>query len=527
MQRVTFVVAACALLLLVPQSLGATGRSSCQSVAAVFYTSGDWWRLAQALGANPSPCAQYYVSIPPLAASKTTIRSNAAWQIRAIGPNFHALAEVNYSAWASWVTATGNSWYQAGQEARRRMAAAGYDVGAGDTWAVNEASSAVVAGTGQARQNLRQLLSGLFYGDGSVPQAKGFVFGVGVGQTTTPLPAYKAQLESWLQDDQFWGDMSTYAIAYYQEVYGDARAYAITGVNPQTRESYLLPYLTYLRQLATAGPQTAARSFLTSSYGALANAAWAYANSYGYTNVDPAVMADFVSAQVYALRQSGISYIGFAWDASNPGLSAGDFASQTSAVLARMAGAVHETDAGDPTQACEATGCASVLSGGAPATGWSDFATWTPTVATFTSAPQTLDAGAASQPISLQLQTGGIATTLPVATTVSVTSSSTGGTFANSPAGPWSPTLTLTLPPGTGTTTFYAEDANGGTPTLTATTNGTAETQVETVNAPNPTVAPALAAAPPTAHIGAITLGGVGDRLHLSLNVVSAIGQPL
>ena len=35
------------------------------------------------------------------------------------------------------------------------MAAAGYDVAAGDIWALNEISSAVRQGTGSARQNMR------------------------------------------------------------------------------------------------------------------------------------------------------------------------------------------------------------------------------------------------------------------------------------------------------------------------------------------------------------------------------------
>ena len=36
------------------------------------------------------------------------------------------------------------------------MAATGYDVTAGDTWALNELSSAVRQGTGNARANMRR-----------------------------------------------------------------------------------------------------------------------------------------------------------------------------------------------------------------------------------------------------------------------------------------------------------------------------------------------------------------------------------
>ena len=46
-------------------------------------------------------------------------------RIRALGPNFHALAEVNFTAWSNWVTANATTFYAAGQQARRNMAAAG------------------------------------------------------------------------------------------------------------------------------------------------------------------------------------------------------------------------------------------------------------------------------------------------------------------------------------------------------------------------------------------------------------------
>ena len=54
---------------------------------------------------------------------------------------------------------------------------------AGDTWAVNELSSAVRVGTGASRQNMRDLVHGLYDGDGG-PPAKGVVFVTGIGQPT-------------------------------------------------------------------------------------------------------------------------------------------------------------------------------------------------------------------------------------------------------------------------------------------------------------------------------------------------------
>ena len=469
-------LAVTSLSLLVVWTPAASSRSSqCLPVQAVFYTSGDWWRLAQTLAANPSSCAQYDISIPPLASSKTTIRSGAASQIRSLGANFHALAEINYSAWQGWVASTGGSWYQAGQEARRRMAAAGFDIASGDTWVVNEVSSAVIAGSGQARQNFRQLVAGLYNGDGTVAQAKGMVYAVGVGQTGTSLPAFKASLESWLQDSPFWADMSSYVSSFYQEVYGDLRSYAVAGADPATRIQYLNQYLQYLQQLAAAGPPSAAtaQAYLATAFGPLANASWAWNSDYGYTNVGSDVMADYVSAETYAMRAAGNANIGFAWDASNPnGLAPADFSTQTTGILTRMAGAIHETDGDIPSQSCEATGCSAVLTGATAATGWSALSTWTPTVAAFTSPAPTLSTGAPSSALTLQLQTGGVATTVPNPTTVTITSKSASGTFATDPGGPWTPTLALTIPAGSSSAAFYTEDSSGGTPTLSANTNG-------------------------------------------------------
>ena len=66
-------------------------------------TESDWLRLATKLAANPSPCAQYYISIPPLAADKTKFRYDQPWRIRALGPQFHVLAEINFTGWTRWV----------------------------------------------------------------------------------------------------------------------------------------------------------------------------------------------------------------------------------------------------------------------------------------------------------------------------------------------------------------------------------------------------------------------------------------
>lgn len=82
-------------------------------MGTVFYAQTDRLRLATKLAANATPCAQYFVSVPRLAGDKTTLRSGQAWWIRALGPSFHALADVNFTAWYSRVTANSSTFYAA------------------------------------------------------------------------------------------------------------------------------------------------------------------------------------------------------------------------------------------------------------------------------------------------------------------------------------------------------------------------------------------------------------------------------
>ena len=421
------------------------------------------------------------------------MRSGSAATIRALGANFHALAEVNVTAWQGWVASTGNSWYQAGVEARTRMAAAGFDVGAGDSWVVNELSSAVRAGNGPSRQNIRDLVHGLYDGSGG-PAGKGAVFVVGISQPTTSLATYKANLESWLQDAAFWGDMSSYVADFLQETYGDVRDYGVAGADVPTRLTYLNAYLQHVLQLASVAPSPAgaAQAYLGASYAPLANSAWAWSSGFGYTAVAYDQMEDYVSAQLDAMRSYEASLgwstdrIGFAWDPSNSlGLSTSDFNAQTQALLARLAAAIQAS--ADPAApgagACQAPWCTTTVDGAAFTPAWNTFSTWAPTGPAFGSSPQTATAGVATGAMSVQTQIGGVVTALPNDTVVHLSSSSPGGTFATAPSGPWTSTLDLTVPANSNSATFYMLDSQAGTPTVTATIGGQQAMQVEVVNA--------------------------------------------
>src|SRR5262245_1470352 len=183
-------------------------QAACRPLRGIFYAQTDWLRLATRLAAQASPCAQYYVSVPPRAASKTTLRNGEAAKIRALGTNVHALAEINWTGWKAWVTQNSSTWFEAGVEARRRMATAGFDVSRGDTWAVNEFPSSVRVPSAD-RQNARELVRGLFTGDGG-PPAKGVVWIIGVGQAVADTTPYQTNLQNWLGDTGFWTDMGAY-----------------------------------------------------------------------------------------------------------------------------------------------------------------------------------------------------------------------------------------------------------------------------------------------------------------------------
>jgi hypothetical protein len=463
--------------------------AACTPLRAVFYAGTDWLRLATKLAANASPCAQYYISVPPLAGDKTQFRSDQAWRIRALGPQFHALAEVNVTGWSNWVSTTGRTWYEAGQEARRRMAAAGYDVSAGDTWVVNELSSSVRQGMGSARANMRSFIRGLYEGDGSVPQARGAVFVIGMGQATGELSVYQSRLQDWYEDAAFWSDMSAYVSDWSQELYGDVRNWAVPGTDAATRAASLNDYLQHEVALARVAPASgaAAASFLSSAYNPLANAAWAYETAFGWTNVPYDLMQSYVSSQVSALRSSNASRFGFAWAPKNlHALAPADFNAQTNAILDRLAAAIAGADA------CAPSWCGGDLADAAFNMGWQTFASWKPSALAFTNAPQTITVGGASSALTVEQRTNtGVAYTAGLPVSVTFASSSAGGSFSTSASGPWTPTLTASIASGASTVSVYYRDTQTGSPTITASAAGkAAATQLATIAPPADTTPP-------------------------------------
>jgi hypothetical protein len=329
-----------------PRFRYASRSADCRPAELVFYAARDWLRLGAKLAEHASPCADYYISIPPLVADKTNARPNQAWRIRRLGSRFHALAEIHWATWLSWARENGRSMFDAGVEARRRMAAAGFDVAAGDSWAVNELPSSVRRDLGTARDDAQQFLRGLYEGDGR--RVQGAVFVIGVMHGTSDASLYKSTLKSWFSDTPFWIEARRSVRFWAQEVYGDTRRWGVPGSASYVRRTYLNDFLQHAARLAAVAPDRygVASTFLARSHTPIANAGWQWPSGLGWTMVSGAQMQAFVSSQTYALREyasasPGPDRFGFAWAPNNAtGLSNTSFVAASGQLLDRLGGAL-------------------------------------------------------------------------------------------------------------------------------------------------------------------------------------------
>lgn len=310
----------------------------------VFWTSTDWELLGEELKAQLSPCADYYISIPPLSNDKTGLRAQQDDVIRALGPQFHPLAEVtlgNVTGWASWVTgAPGRTWFDAGVEFRRRMVQAGYRPELGETWLLNELDRSTIRDKPPySRAAMKDLLRGLNEGDGSGPKLPGIVE-IGIAYTHQNIPdveAYKTEMRAWLEDSEFWTSVAPAISMLTKEVYPDARFWGIGGTTLNQRARHLTQYMEHPMNLVNAGPANigAARSVFTKVYTPLGNATWPargpdpytppFCCGHGWTLMPLDAMQAFVSEQIYATRRyvgnhrqgSPKGRLGFSWQPTN------------------------------------------------------------------------------------------------------------------------------------------------------------------------------------------------------------------
>jgi WD40 repeat protein len=336
---------------------GATAVSAAQTqpncalrTDVVFWTGSDHLRLAQALAANRSPCADYWISVPPLAANKKALRVLQDDAIRALG--IHPVAEFTTgeeTGWANWVNepGTNRTWFDAGVEFRREMADAGYDVTKGETWLINEFDRSTARDAPRTppdhdwpaarRADMRDLMRGLYQGAPGMPPAPGIAeIGIHFRHQNIPnVDEYRHDMQGWLADTSFWADADRYLRWIAVENYPDSRLWAPPGSTLQDRSRHLQAYIFHLLELVRSDPGVPqlTRSFFERKFLPFANSGWRarggdqfdFVTGHGNTILDDVQMRQFVSEQVYAMRDYAGAHphrapagrLGFSWQPCN------------------------------------------------------------------------------------------------------------------------------------------------------------------------------------------------------------------
>jgi hypothetical protein len=396
----------------------AAARNCANDAEVIVWTGTDWIRIATALARDHAPCQESWVSIPPLAADKKGLRVLQDDAVRALG--VHPVAEMvlgDTTGWANWVASGQGTWFQAGVEHRRRMAAAGYS-GPNETWLLNELDRSTMRDSPREapdhpvpayrRADMLQLLQGLYYGDPGMPTLPGIVeIGIHFRHQNIPNVAqYKEELKSWLGDDAFWTAVSPATHRLAVEVYADVRLWGVQGSTRNQRGQRLRQYQQHVLELVRNGPSSigAAKALFERAYVPLANAGYrarggeqfAFITGHGNTIVDAVTMQHFVSEQVDAIRRYASSVrgrapsdrIAFSWQpcnrtrADDPGCGVFDAAFQVEldAITARLASAIRHAYGTSPASACSppegGNWCNGSVPGAAFTTAWEGFGSW-------------------------------------------------------------------------------------------------------------------------------------------------------
>jgi hypothetical protein len=360
----------------------ASGDTPCAHTDVVFYSL-DSQALAQQLGAAPSACADYWISVAPYTAGTNTGKPKflpAGPVIHAQGPQFHALAEIHLKAWCA--TAATSGWYATGQMLHDWMLVEGFDP-ARDAWAVNEVGvpsddscQTAIFGDESARRNFQQFVHGLYDGYPGEAPIDGVVFAASPAQlaATDDVASYHEGLAAWYADAPFWQDMDRYVRFWAQEAYADSRAWGVDGASLADRTAYLNDYFMHGRRLAAGDGDAAALAFFEHAYTPIGNASWkqpaptpVFGPGYGETdNLTAAAMKSFISAQTYALRSWIATRFGFAVVPKNAG-------TDRVPLEGHLAAAIRASES-DPGGACSVAPCDTVVDGAGFAEAWQAFA---------------------------------------------------------------------------------------------------------------------------------------------------------
>ena len=177
-----------------------------------------------------------------------------------------------------------------------------------------------------------------------------------------------------------------------------------------------------------------------------------------------------------------IDHWGFAWSPRNSSsLPAADWAAMTGTVLDRLATAIRDSATETPTdpgvRACGPNGrnlwCAGDLDGARLTDNWRAFRAWSPTTLAFVTTPPSVVAGAVSGAITVQAQVAGVPARPAAPVGGDLLLVLAGGAFSTSATGPFTPTVSVTLPGGAfGTAQVFYQDTATGIPTITAVGSG-------------------------------------------------------
>ncbi len=293
-----------------------------QMTTVVLYSESTYeLELPNAFAAAVDPCTRYYVNLSALAADKTQPRMGAD-KVRALGPNFHAMAEFSWGAWRDWIAQSPGTrdWETAGKAFRDRMTAAGYDVGAGDIWAINEFPLSTHSGDNDVWTHERAAIKGLSEGDGTLT-VRGVAYSAGLGQTLQNVGVYKSNVEGWLQQDAWWADMNRYVRWFAVEVYADPHDNCVPGSSVVNDADHVSAYVEHLPRLAhEGGAATAtATAYLQHHFLPLLNAAFNSNGGFGDNTIGLDDFVKFSRLQIYATHvwAAHDGYpgrrIGFAW----------------------------------------------------------------------------------------------------------------------------------------------------------------------------------------------------------------------
>ncbi len=306
----------------------------------VIWTQNGWNHLIDAIDADHTDCAEYWVTIPHGSPARGSAHGPPTIRpLPARRPTYaalHYMAELHWTTWSRWRRAHHASWTDVGRAFLDQMASVGYCPSAGDSWGINEVPSGARRGESVCmnwpivdderlchtdadchgngpcqpiRDSVLEVVRTLHAGTSTMPGSRGALFIVNYGQSTRNSSEYRARLAGWLEDASFWAGVSPHVRFWAQEVYTDPEVSCPRASEPSTLAERLTRMQEFTEgpvRLVSAAPMSAvgpSRSYLGRAYMPMLNAFYGSSRPYGYTRTTLEHMQMLVTEQVVATRQ--------------------------------------------------------------------------------------------------------------------------------------------------------------------------------------------------------------------------------